>query len=60
MKNDQQWKIVSFHPSTNMFDNAVLWMTVRHIAYWTGGIAGIVGLLLGVLMRNFRKRKAAV
>ena len=54
------WKVAAFQAGVNMFDNAVLRLAVVRTAWWAGGIAAIVGLLVGfVIARVFRKRPAA-
>lgn len=57
VKQDGVWKIASFHASTNMFDNAVLWLIVRKTAIWVGGGAGLIGIVLGVLLMKLVGRK---
>ena len=49
VKRDGGWKLASFHASTGMFDNPVLRLAVRQTALWTGGIAGVVGLVVGIV-----------
>jgi ketosteroid isomerase-like protein len=51
-----RWKIAAFHVSTNMFDNGVLRLAVRKTLYWTGGIAAMCGLLLGLVAGRWSKR----
>jgi ketosteroid isomerase-like protein len=56
VKEDGKWLIAAFHASTSLFDNPLL-NAAKQLAYWVGGIAGLGGLLLGVLlMRWLRKR----
>ncbi len=43
------WKIANVHVSCNLFDNPVLNMT-RQWLVWTGVIAGVAGLLVGMLL----------
>lgn len=50
VKQGDNWKIVAFHVSTNMFDNGVLHLYVQQNRLWAGGIAGGVGLLIGLLL----------
>jgi ketosteroid isomerase-like protein len=60
VKKDGTWKIAAFHSSANMFDNAVLRLAVFRVSSWTGGIALIVGLVVGVVLAKiFRKRSPA-
>jgi ketosteroid isomerase-like protein len=59
VKKDGKWLVANFHASTNMFDNPVLDLAIRRTAFWAGGIAAGVGLVLGFLAgRYFRKRPA--
>jgi ketosteroid isomerase-like protein len=60
VKKNGKWKVVSVHISTNMFDNPVLHIAMQRTAWWTGGVAGVVALLLGALVGVVvtRRRKA--
>jgi uncharacterized protein (TIGR02246 family) len=49
VKQDGRWVIVSFHGSTNVFDNGVINVAVKKTMWWTGGIAGGGALLLGFI-----------
>jgi uncharacterized protein (TIGR02246 family) len=49
VKQDGRWVIVSFHGSTNVFDNPVINAAEKKVMWWTGGIVGAVALLLGLL-----------
>jgi hypothetical protein len=64
IKEGGKWSIASAHLSTNAFDNEVLGLIVKKVAYWTGGIALLAGLLLGsiatVLLRRRRKPAGSV
>lgn len=56
VKEDGQWRIAAFHASVSLFDNPLL-SAAEKLAYWAGGIAGVVGLGLGWLgARWLRKR----
>jgi ketosteroid isomerase-like protein len=57
VKKDGKWKIASFHSSTDMFYNPVLFIAVRRTAMWVGGIAVAVGLLLGFGVAWFLRRR---
>jgi ketosteroid isomerase-like protein len=59
VKEADQWKIAAFHVSANMFDNGVLRTALRRTAYWVGGIAGVVSLLIGIVLGRFSKRPRA-
>jgi len=48
VKADGKWKVAAFHSSASMFENPVLTIAVRRTAMWTGGIAGAVGIVLGL------------
>ena len=49
VKEDGKWRISRFHVSANLFDNPVQQIAIKKTAQWTGGIAGLAGLLIGVL-----------
>jgi ketosteroid isomerase-like protein len=56
IKEDNRWRIAAFHVSTNVFDNGVLHTALRRTAYWVGGIAGGIALVLGIVIGRFSKR----
>ena len=61
VKKDGKWKIAAFHASANMFDNAVLRLAVFRVSSWTGGIALVAGIVVGVVLgKVFRKRSPAI
>ena len=47
-ENDR-WVLVGFCASTDAFDNQVIDLQLRKARYISGGIAGAVGLLIGIL-----------
>lgn len=59
VKKDGQWKLASFHASTDMFDNPVLNIAVRRTATWVGVIAGVVGLAVGFVVARLLRRSPA-
>jgi ketosteroid isomerase-like protein len=60
VKKDGKWKITAFHGSVDMFDNAVLRLAISRVAWWAGGIAAVVGIIIGLIVaRVFRKPPAA-
>ena len=59
VREDGRWEIAAFHVSANIFDNGVLHTALRRTAYWVGGIAGVVGLLIGIVIGRFSKRPRA-
>lgn len=58
VKNDGQWQVAAFHASANVFDNQILWMGITKTAWWSGGIAAVVGLLLGWMLTLTLRKKA--
>jgi ketosteroid isomerase-like protein len=54
VKEGDKWLIASLHASDNLFDNPLLAMAKR-TAYWAGGIALVVGLIIGSLLTRRRK-----
>jgi ketosteroid isomerase-like protein len=50
VKENDRWLIVAFHASTNVFKNDVLNLYVNRAMWLAGGIAGIAGLLIGLLV----------
>ena len=57
VKEGDRWLIAEFHISVNMFDNPLVTMTAQWAAWLSGGVAGVVGLVLGVLLGWLWKRK---
>jgi ketosteroid isomerase-like protein len=57
---DNQWRIAGFHVSANLFDNPVLSMAVRKTMLWSAVIAGIVGLVIGLLLMSFWRRRTTL
>ncbi len=57
VKSDGQWRIASFHASTNTFDNAVLRLAAKQSMLWAGGAGLLLGAVAGVVGgRMLRKR----
>lgn len=55
VREDGRWLIASYHVSANVLDNPLLNMA-KQAAYWIGGIALVVGVVLGLVGRMvFRK-----
>jgi hypothetical protein len=59
VKENGKWLIKGFHSSGNLFDNPVLSIYVKKTALWTGVIAGVLGLVLGILLMAVLRRKPA-
>jgi len=61
VKEDGRWLVASYHVSGNLLDNPVL-AAAKSAAYWSGGIALVVGLVLGIVgsavLRKIRSRAA--
>jgi ketosteroid isomerase-like protein len=62
VKEDNRWLISSFQAGTNMFDNGVLNVILKKEALYVGGIAGAIGILVGIglclVVNRLRKRPA--
>ena len=57
-KEDARWKLDSLHISANILDNPVVDATKRYV--WTAaGIALLIGLVLGFVLRAITTRRAA-
>ncbi|MBW9265109.1 MAG: hypothetical protein K1563_13130 [Candidatus Thiodiazotropha sp. (ex. Lucinisca nassula)] len=54
IKKDGVWMAAAIHFSTNVMDNAIL-NKARGLAWWTGGIGILLGLMFGWFLRS-RKR----
>jgi ketosteroid isomerase-like protein len=57
---DNQWRIAGFHVSANLFDNPVLSMAVRKTMLWSAAIAGLIGLVVGLLVMIFWRPRSKV
>jgi hypothetical protein len=51
IKEDGKWVLVSFSASTNAFNNEVVSLYLRKTMLWGAGIASVVGLIVGFLIR---------
>lgn len=60
VKKDGKWLIANFHGSTSMFDNPILGATVQRTAMWVGIIAGVGGLIVGLILGRLIRRRPAV
>ncbi|HMF17778.1 MAG TPA: nuclear transport factor 2 family protein [Gemmataceae bacterium] len=57
VKDGKRWLIVNAHLSANVFENQVMFLAIKQTAIWVGGGAAIAGLLMGILVTMFLKRK---
>jgi ketosteroid isomerase-like protein len=57
VKDGGSWKIASYHVSANVLDNPVL-NTAKNWLYWVGGIALVLGLLIGIFIGRRRAPSA--
>jgi len=57
VRRGEEWKITSFHASVNAFNNPILAIAERKAATWSGAIAGVVGLVVGVLVAALLGRR---
>jgi uncharacterized protein (TIGR02246 family) len=45
-EKDGQWRVANYQTAVDVFDNPLL-NAAKNALYWTGGIAGVIGLLAG-------------
>lgn len=57
IRKDGKWKLASFHASSDMFDNPVLYIAVRRTAIWTAVIAAVLGLVVGFGVARLLRRR---
>jgi hypothetical protein len=59
VKKGDKWVLTSFSASTNAFNNAVISLYLRQAKYVTGGIASILGVIVGIVagMALSKKRR---
>jgi uncharacterized protein (TIGR02246 family) len=55
-KTDGKWQALRLHVSLNPFDNPIISYRARMQKWTYGGIAGTVGLMLGIFIRKFRRK----
>ena len=58
VKEGERWLIADFHASANVFDNDILRMAVQKTAWWTGGAALMVGIVVGLVGGRLFGRRA--
>src|SRR5262245_59854008 len=56
VKDGDRWLVANLHVSSNIFDNPMLSLA-RQMLYWGAGIAGGGGLMIGLLLGWFLKRR---
>jgi ketosteroid isomerase-like protein len=59
VKDGGAWKITSLHASTNVFDNEVLSLYLRWRSYLVAAVAGLGGLVVGLLVGAMFRRRSA-
>jgi len=57
LKDNGQWRLLGYHVSGNIAENPLL-SAAKRSAYVTGAIAGVIGLLVGVLIGRRGRSKA--
>ncbi len=50
IKDNDRWQLISFSASTNAFDNEVVTLYLTSQKYMVSAIAGIIGLVVGVIV----------
>jgi uncharacterized protein (TIGR02246 family) len=48
-EEDGQWRVASYQTAANVFDNPLL-AAAKGALYWTGGLAGVIGLVIGTVL----------
>lgn len=57
LKHDgETWKAQRLHVSLNPFENPIIAYRARMQKWTYGGIAGVIGLLLGIFISKFRRK----
>jgi uncharacterized protein (TIGR02246 family) len=56
VRQDGKWLIAEFHVSVNMFNNPLLEPAIKRTAWISGGIAAVVGMLLGAVAMLLLRR----
>lgn len=57
VKDGKRWLILNAHVSANVFENQVMLLAIKQTALWVGGGGALAGLLMGILVTLFLKRK---
>lgn len=58
VKENGRWLLAGYHVSTNALDNPLL-NSAKQALYWMGGIAGLIGLVIGWVFGMRRKQSQA-
>jgi ketosteroid isomerase-like protein len=58
--DNKDWRIAGFHVSASMFDNPILAIAVRRTMLWTAVLAGVLGLVVGLLVMSIWRRRSVV
>jgi ketosteroid isomerase-like protein len=58
VKKQGQWKLASFHVSTNAFDNPVLKLAISKVLTWSLGIGVPVAVVIGIFIGRWWARRA--
>jgi uncharacterized protein (TIGR02246 family) len=57
VKEDGRWLIAGLHVSANVFDNPIQQMIIKRVTWWTGAVALVFGVALGVLLTVLLRRR---
>jgi hypothetical protein len=57
VKEGNSWKLAAFHVSADLFNNPILGMVGRKVAWVAGGGGVVVGILLGIVGATYARRK---
>jgi ketosteroid isomerase-like protein len=59
VKENDEWKIAAYHVSANVVNNPLL-SAAKRALYWTGGVALVVGMLLGGLVSRMMTKNRTI
>jgi ketosteroid isomerase-like protein len=59
VKENDEWKIAAYHVSANVVNNPLL-SAAKRALYWTGGVALVVGMVLGGLLARMTNKNRTV
>jgi ketosteroid isomerase-like protein len=59
VKENDEWKIAAYHVSANVVNNPLL-SAAKRALYWTGGVALVVGMVLGGLLTRMMSKNRTV
>ncbi len=55
-RRGDRWQVMAFHVSVNAFENPVLTLALKKVAWIAGGAGALVGIIVGVVVMRWLRR----